>query len=203
MLLLELTADLVRDPSRRTSSQSCTGEFISLTTSRRLVFESAGERDLLFMLDVFHATVDLRCQPERWRVRNQSRMTSYVPDVFAELLSGERAYWQVKRGEELERDPTLKGRLASIEEEAARRGATHHLCPREGLREGLRLKNSCRVHAAASAIVFQHARDVHKMLGRAHGLNTDQENALLALAGYRELLIDLTKEFDDDLEIMW
>lgn len=97
-LFSDLAADLVRDPSRRTSSRSCRGEFMSLTTSRRLVFESAGERDLLMIPDGDYRTVELTTQPERFRVHNGRRWTTHVPDVFAASLHGERCFLQVKPG---------------------------------------------------------------------------------------------------------
>ncbi len=214
LLFGDLAADLVRDPSRRTSSQSCTGEFMSLTTSRRLVFESAGERDLLVMLDVDYRTVELVSQPERFRVHNGSRWTSYVPDVFAASLHGERCYFQVKPGARFGADPTLKGRIESIESESAARDAIHRLCPREALRVGRRLSNARWIHAAATAIDPLEARKVHQILRsftspcrlgelRAAGLDVRLRNSLLGLVGHREVAIALGAEIDDDLEVYW
>jgi hypothetical protein len=209
-----LSADLVRDPSRRTSSQSCTGEFISLTTSKRLVFESAGERDLLVMLDVDYRTVELTSQPERFRVHNGSRWTSYVPDVFAASLDGERCYFQVKPGARFGADPTLKGRIESINAESAARGAIHRLCPREALRVGRRLANARWIHASATAIDPFEARRVYLILRsfsspcrlgdlRAAGLDARLRNCLLGLVGHRQVAIPLGAEIDDDLEVYW
>lgn len=214
LLFPDLDADLVRDPSRRTSSISCTGEFISLTTGRRLVFESAGERDLLIMLDVDYRTVNLVSQPERWKVHNGRKWTSYVPDIFAASIHNERTYFQVKTRERIETDPTLKGRLDAIIMEAARRNADHRFCPREALRVGSRLSNARRIHACATAIVFPHVRLVHALLGqfrspcrlgdlRSVGLNPDLENCLLGLVGHRALAIRLAATLDDELEIHW
>lgn len=213
-LLPDLAGDLVRDPSRRTSSQSCTGEFMSLTTSRRLVFESAGERDLLIMLDVDYRTVELVSQPERFRVHNGSRWTTYVPDVFAASVNGERCFFQVKPGARFGADPTLKGRLDSIEAESAARGATHRLCPREALRVGRRLSNARWIHAAATAIDYLEARRVHMILRgfkppcrlgdlRHAGLDVRLRNCLLGLVGHREAAIRLGAAIDDDLEVYW
>lgn len=214
LLLPDLAADLVRDPSRRTSSQSCTGEFMSLTTSKRLVFESAGERDLLIMLDVDYRTIELTSQPERFTVRNQSRWTSYVPDVFAASLHGERFYFQVKPGARFGSDPTLRGRIEAIEAESAARGAIHRLCPREALRVGRRLSNARWIHAAATAIVPLEARRVHLILGRfsspcrlgdlrAAGLDARLRNCLLGLVGHRDVAFSLGCAIDDDLEVYW
>ena len=49
----------VRDPSRRTSSGSCTGEIISLKAGGWMAYESRGELDLLLMLDIDYRTVEL------------------------------------------------------------------------------------------------------------------------------------------------
>jgi hypothetical protein len=211
---MDLAADLVRDPSRRTSSHSCTGEFMSLTTSKRLVFESAGERDLLIMLDVDYRTVELTSQPERFRVHNGSRWTSYVPDVFAASLRGERCYFQVKPGARFGADPTLNGRIESINAESDARGAIHRLCPREELRAGPRLSNSKWIHSAATAIDFHEARRVHVILRgfsspchlgelRRAGLDAGLRNTLLGLVGHRELAIRLDHVIDENLEIHW
>lgn len=213
-LLPDLASDLVRDPSRRTSSQSCTGEFMSLTTSKRLVFESAGERDLLVMLDVDYRTVELVSQPERFRVHNGSRWTTYVPDVFAASVHGERCYFQVKPGARFGADPTLKGRLESIEAESAARDAVHRLCPREALRVGTRLSNARWIHAAATAIDPLEARRVYAILRsfaspcrigdlRAAGLDVRLRNCLLGLVGHREVAIALGAVIDDELEVYW
>lgn len=213
-LFSDLAADLVRDPSRRTSSQSCTGEFMSLTTSRRLVFESAGERDLLMILDVDYRTVELTTQPERFRVHNGRRWTTYVPDVFAASLHGERCFFQIKPGARFAADPTLKGRIDAIEEESALRGAVHRLCPREGLRVGHRLRNARWIHAAATAIDPIEARLVHSILRgfnspcrlgelRQGGLDTRLRNCLLGLVGHREAAIALAAPIDDELEVFW
>lgn len=214
LLFSDLSADLVRDPSRRTSSQSCTGEFVSLTTSKRLVFESAGERDLLIMLDVDYRTVELTSQPERFRVHNGSRWTFYTPDVFAASLFDERCFFQVKPGARFGADPTLKGRIVSIDAESAARDAIHRLCPREALRVGRRLSNARWIHAAATAIDPFEARRVHVILRsftppcrlgdlRAAGLDVRLRNCLLGLVGHREVAIPLGAAIDDDLEVYW
>lgn len=213
-LLSEITAALVRDPSRRTSSQSCTGEFMSLTTGRRLVFESLGERDLLLMLDVDYRTVSVSSQPERFRVHNGARWTSYVPDVFAASLHGERCYFQVKRGDRFVADPTLNGRIEAIDAESHARGAQHRLCPREALRVGPRLTNSKWIHAAATAIDPGEARQVAALLGRfrspcaigdlrASGLDARLRNCLLGMVGHREVAIRLSSPIEDVTEVFW
>lgn len=213
-LLPDIATDLVRDPSRRGSSQSCTGEFMSLTTSRRLVFESAGERDLLIMLDVDYRTVDLSCQPERFRVRNGVAWTTYVPDVWAESIAGERCYFQVKPGARFASDPTLRGRIESIEAASRDRGAQHRLCSREALRPGHRLRNSRWIHAAATAIDLDEVRAVHAMLAslrppctlgvlREAGLTVRLRNCLLGLVGHREVAVRLSAAVDDDMEVFW
>jgi len=209
-----IIAELVRDPSRRTSSQSCTGEFRSLTTGERLVFESAGERDLLIMLDVDYRTVEIAPQPERFQLKLANRSTTYVPDVFAASLSGERCYFQVKPGHRLDRDPTLKGRLEAIEEYCRQRGAIHRCCPSDGLKPGHRLQNSRWVHAAATCISLDEVRLVHRLLARmrppatigelqAEGLTAVLRDCLMGLVGEREVFMPLGSKIDATTEVIW
>lgn len=207
-------SELVRDPSRRTSSQSCTGEFRSLTTGERLVFESAGERDLLIMLDVDYRTVDIRAQPERFHLKLENRTTTYVPDVFAASLSGERCFFQVKPAYRLEEDPTLKGRIEAIEEYCRQHGSIHRCCPSDALKVGHRLANSRWVHAAATCISLGEIRLVHSLLARmrspatigelqAEGLTAVLRDCLLGLVGEREVFIALGSKIDTTTEVFW
>lgn len=202
------------DPSRRSRSYTSTGQFISLTTGQKLVFQGIGQRDLLILLDVDFRTIDL-CTFAGVTIDWPSPgKRALKPDIFAEAITGERCYWKVLSHRKVSSDP----KFAAHKEEARRAcgffGASFRIFCRECMSSKTRLANSRWVHAAASAIQTAETARLHDILSgmnspksigelRHEGLTDRLFDCLLGLVGNREVQIPLDKPINDLTMVRW
>lgn len=202
------------DPSRRSRSYTSTGQFISLTTGQKLVFQGIGQRDLLILLDVDFRTIDLRtfaADPVDWPSPSNKALE---PDIFVEAITGERCYWKVLSQQKLSSDPKFEAHKEEARRACEVFGASFRIFCKECMSPKTRLANSRWVHAAASVIQTAEAARLNDILS---GLNPPQSigalklagltdrlfDCLLGLVGNREVQIPLDKPIDDFTMVRW
>lgn len=202
----------VNDRARRTSSGSCTGEFMSLTTGRRLGFQRIGQRDLLIMLDVDYRTVDLSSGPIAVQIHDGDQLHECNGDVSATSIDGVLHVFKLVADETLTPSKLITGRISHANHPILQ--SVFKTCSRQTFKNSVLLKNSKWVHAAASALDLDVAAAARKLLLRHSppcklaqltdpGRSVHLRNAILGLVAYREVAIDLSSPISGQSEVVW
>ncbi|UXC90282.1 TnsA endonuclease N-terminal domain-containing protein [Sphingobium sp. RSMS] len=201
----------VRRPAKRRAS-SCTTGVLPLVDNDAdpLAFEGRLDLDFQRIMAVAPHVQRYVEQPETFRLLIEGRVRRYTPDGLAYTSFG-RLYFEVKPERKLARSPDLDGKLASIVEECARRGAGFSIVTESDIRVGNLLSNSTAVWSAAQDSDPHEVQRACRLLRSVAFPATMRDIGLMfgprrwslakALIGLRYLATDLSKPFSDDTVI--
>lgn len=141
-----------RHPAKRRSS-SCTTGLLPAIGADGAATAFEGRLDLDFQRIMIVAPNVRRYveQPETFHFEVDGQRRRYTPDGLAYTTLG-RFYFEVKPALKLARSPNLDGRLTSIVEECAKRGAQFQIVTEADIRRGELLTNSTAVWSAAQGV---------------------------------------------------
>jgi hypothetical protein len=202
------------DPARRTSSRSQTGEFISLTTGRRLVFTGMAQRDIALSLDVDYRTIDLETAITSFTIDYGEGERRYTPHVLATSITGERVFARAFGTADGGAPPTGLLRKLALESECQAHGATLHEFPYTQIANSALVANAIRIWVAASVPDAEGMQAVRAVLRRFHspcelgdlqlsGLDDKLTEVLLGMVGKREVAIPLDQPIGTSTMVHW